>query len=152
MTTFEKAQSLMYELFAQDRQFALATVKDGIPSVRTIDTYYDDGCLYIVTHAAFRKSKEIADNPNVALCDGDFCTFQGRATNIGHPLDAGNAAIREKLMKAFEPWYFAHNDESDPGMCYLKVELSSGFFHADGIGYKVDFEKQSATTSPFHLD
>ena len=142
----------MCDLFAKDRQFALATVKDGIPSVRFIDTYYEDGCFYIVTHAASRKSKEISKNPNIALCNGELCSFQGRATNIGHPQDKENEAIREKLIQVFAPWYFAHNNEDDPGMCYLKVELQSGFFHADGIGYKVDFEKRTADASLFQFD
>lgn len=36
-------------------------------------------------------------------------------------------------------------------MCYVKVELSNGFFHKDGIGYKVDFTRKTAEEIPFEL-
>jgi general stress protein 26 len=152
MSIFEKALSVMDDLFGRDRQFSMATVKDGIPSVRFVDTYYEDGCMYIVTHAASRKVKDISHNPNVALCNSSLCRFRGLAVNIGHPLDSSNALVRQRLIEIFEPWYFAHNNEADPGMCYVKVELQSGFFHQDGIGYKIDFGKRTATASLFECD
>ena len=39
----EKAQELLKERFGHDTLIALATVTDGIPSVRTVNSYYEDG-------------------------------------------------------------------------------------------------------------
>lgn len=151
MTTYEEALIVLRQLFAKDCQFALATSEENIPSVRFTDTFYDDGAFYIVTYAKSRKVKEIEGNPRVELCD-KLHRFGGKAYNIGHPLSEYNLQIREKLIKAFEPWYFAHNNENDPNMCYVKIELSYGFFHKDGIGYRVDFINEKANKFPFTSD
>jgi len=58
METFEKSMKVMNELFARDYQFALATANNNIPSVRFVDTYYDNHCFYILTYAGSKKVKE----------------------------------------------------------------------------------------------
>lgn len=149
--SYKMAQVVMQELFAKDYQFALATSANNIPSVRFVDTFYDEGCFYIVTYGKSRKVSEIEGNPNVALTFMNY-SFSGIASNIGHPLDPKNLDIREKLIEAFEPWYFKHNNESDPNMCYVKVELDQGFFYKDGQGYKVDYVRKVAECFPFEFD
>lgn len=151
MTVFDKSMKVMSELFARDYQFALATTNDNVPSVRFIDTFYDNNCFYIVTYANSRKVKELEINKNVSLCNKLY-GFSGIAHNIGHPLKPENSEIREKLISAFEPWYFAHNNENDENMCYVKVELTHGFFYKDGTGYKVDFLAKEASEFPFEFD
>ncbi|MNC72966.1 hypothetical protein D3C75_1240940 [compost metagenome] len=71
---------------------------------------------------------------------------------MGHPLKPHNSEIREKLINAFEPWYFKHNNENDENMCFVKVELTHGFFYKEGMGYKVDFIAQEADEFPFEFD
>lgn len=151
MEVFEKSLEVMEDLFAKDYQFALATTNNNIPSVRFIDTFYEDGCFYIVTYALSNKVKELEINQDVALCRKLF-SFKGTAKNIGHPLKPENSAIREKLIHAFEPWYFAHNNENDENMCYVKVELSEGFFYKDGTGYKANFKEKTTEAFPFDFD
>ncbi len=151
MNVYEKAMGVMNELFAKDYTFALATVKDNIPSVRFVDTYFDTDSFYIVTYAKSQKVKELVENINVALCNNLY-RFDGLAYNVGHPLEPQNKEIRDKLIKVFEPWYFAHNNENDQDMCYVRVELKHGFFYKDGTGYKVDFVTKEAKESPFEFD
>ncbi|MBS4537291.1 pyridoxamine 5'-phosphate oxidase family protein [Clostridium sp. D2Q-11] len=151
MEVFEKSLKVMNQLFSKDYQFALATTNNNIPSVRFIDTYYDKGCFYIVTYANSKKVKELEINENVSLCNNLY-SFSGLAYNIGHPLKSQNSEIREKLIIAFEPWYFKHNNENDENMCYVKVELMQGFFYKDGTGYQVDFKAQKADEFPFEFD
>lgn len=151
MTTYEKSLIIMNELFSKDYQFALATASNNIPSVRVIDTYYENKAFYLVTYAKSQKAKEIEQNKNVSLCNHLY-RFQGVATIIGHPLDTQNLGIRETLTKEFEPWYFAHNNESDPYMCYIRIDLSNGFIFKDGTGYQIDFINNSANEFPFQSD
>lgn len=151
MNTYEKSLNVLKELFAKDYQFALATSSDNIPSVRFVDTFYDDGAFYIVTYAKSQKVQEIEKNSEVSMCNNLY-RFSGTAYNIGHPLCEKNHGIREELIKVFDPWYFAHNDENDENMCYIKIELKQGFFYKDGTGYKVDFTDKKAEEFPFVSD
>jgi general stress protein 26 len=151
MEAYEKSLNVLNELFARDYQFALATTNNNIPSVRFIDTYYDQCCFYIVTYAKSKKVIEMEINNNVSLCNKLY-SFNGVAINIGHPLIPQNSEIREKLIRVFEPWYFKHNNENDENMCYVKVELTDGFFYKDGKGFKVDFIAQEAKEFPFEFD
>ncbi len=151
MDVYEEGLVVLETLFARDYQFALATSNDNIPAVRFIDTFYDNGAFYIVTHGKSDKVKEIEHNPVVSLSK-DLYRFSGIARNIGHPLLKENLKIREKLIKVFEPWYFAHNNENDENMCYIRVDLKQGLFYKDGTGYKVNFENKTAEKFPFIFD
>ncbi len=151
MDDFEKSMHVLEELFAQDYQFAWATAENNIPSVRFVDTFFDAGSFYIVTYRGSQKVKEIETNEHVALCKNLY-RFKGVAHNIGHPLKPENLEIRKKLIKAFEPWYFKHNDENDENLCYVKVDLSSGFFYKDGTGYQADFLEKKVDVFPFKFD
>ncbi len=152
MTNFENAISVMKDLFGRDYQFALSTAKNDIPSSRFVDTYFDGESFYIVTYKLSQKVTEIISNPNISLCSRKMHTFSGQAYNIGHPLVAENAEIRKNLIKAFEPWYFKHNNEADENMCYIKINPTTGFFHKDGTGYKINFVDKTVSTFPFAFD
>ena len=145
---YERSLEVLNELFGRDYTFVLATVQENQPSQRVVDTYYCDQAFWIVTYALSNKVKELRNNPNVSLCNS-FQIFRGKAYYMGHPLQEENKEIREKLIQVFEPWYFAHNNEQDQNMCYVKIELEQGFFHKDGIGYKVNFIEKEAEEFPF---
>lgn len=151
MNNFEIAMDLMQELFSKDYQFAMATSENNIPSLRFIDTYFDGDSFYAVTYVNTNKIKEIAVNANVSLCSRKGYSFSGRAYNIGHPLAPENKEIRDKIIKAFDPWYFKHNNENDD-ICILKIVPESGFIHKDATGYKIDFINKSAEKFTFVFD
>ncbi|WP_238859477.1 pyridoxamine 5'-phosphate oxidase family protein [Clostridium sp. YIM B02569] len=151
ITSYENSLNILEVLFAKDYQFALATSNDNISSVRFVDTFYDNGAFYIVSYAKSQKVQEIEKNNKISMCNKLY-RFTGIAHNIGHPLLEKNYGIRAKLIKAFEPWYFKHNNENDENMCYVKIELKQGFFYKDGTGYKVDFENRQAEEFTFTFD
>jgi len=151
MDTYEKALQVMNELFAKDSQFAMATVNGNTPSVRFVDTFFENGSFYVVTYSKSQKVQELKDNSQVSLCNKLY-RFSGNANNIGHPLLLENRAIRENLIKVFEAWYFAHNNENDENMCYVKIEIKEGFFYKDGTGYKVNFQLKEVEQFPFDFD
>ncbi len=148
MTPYEESLEALEALFGKDVFFVLATAEEGRPSQRVVDAYYEDGVFWIVTYGKSVKVREIEQNPYVSLCNS-FHRFQGRAYRAGHPLRPENSEIRAKLIQVFAPWYFEHNNENDENMCYVKVEPDSGFFHKDGMGYKVDFAAKTAERVPF---
>lgn len=144
----KKYERILESLFAKDCQFALATSHNNIPSVRIVDLYYCDGAFYLVSYKNSQKLMEIEANKTVALCQ-DMVRFKGQAYNIGHPLDETNKEIRQELIKVFEKWYFAHNDQN---MCYVKIVLDEGFFYKDGMGYRMNFKEKSCKEFPFTFD
>ncbi len=150
MNAYDQSLQTLHDLFAKDCQFALATASGSVPSVRIVDTFYDDGAFYVVAHASTQKVREIAANEHVSLCHNLY-RFSGKAQNIGHPLQPQNSGIRAKLSKAFALWYFKHNNEQDEKMCYIRINLTSGFFYRDGKGYAVDFTQKSADIFPFEF-
>ncbi len=135
---FDTVHKKLIRQFGKDRNMALATSVDDIPTIRIVDTYYLKRSLYIVTHESSEKVKHIMNNTYVSLCTGSH-EFQGEAYNIGHPLKEENTEIREILTEAFSSWYFAHNDESDPKMCYMQVKLNTALTYFGKYGYHVDF-------------
>ena len=148
MSEYAQCVEILNELFRKDCLFSLATANDNIPSVRVVDTYYEYEAFWIVTYAQSKKVREIEHNPHAALCQ-NFYAFQGKACNVGHPLNERNADIREKLIAAFQPWYFAHNNEDDEQMCYVKFVPETGFFYQHGTGYTANFLKKTVETCPF---
>ena len=151
MDAYQHCLKAMEELFAKDCTFSLATARDNIPTVRVVDAFFDDGAFYVVTWNESGKAREIRENANVSLCSGLY-RFSGAAVNIGHPLRPENAAIRAKLIEAFTPWYFRHNDEGSEGMCYLKITPAQGFVYKDGTGWEVNFAARTAREFPFLSD
>jgi general stress protein 26 len=148
MEEYKKCLDVMSELFAKDFTFNLATAKENCPSVRVVDTFYDNEVFWIVTYAKSNKVKELEVNPNVALCNNLY-SFTGKAYNAGHPLDKANKEIRDKLIIVFKNWYFLHNNEDDKNMCYVKFVPESGFFYKDSTGFKVDFLNKEVEKFPF---
>lgn len=135
----DAARLVMDERFGCDRLIALATMSDGVPSVRTVNAYYEDGCFFIITHALSGKMRQIAENPSVAIC-GDWFTAHGTGENIGHVCAPENTEIAGKLRAVFAEWYGnGHVNESDKNTCILRIRLTDGVLFDHGTRYEIDF-------------
>ena len=53
----DTTRSLMDARFGHDNLIALATAEDGMPSVRTVNAYYENGAFYVITHAKSNKMR-----------------------------------------------------------------------------------------------
>ena len=98
-----EAEKIMIERFGKDTVIALATVKDDVPYVRSVNAYYENGAFYIITHALSNKMKQIKSNPTVAI-SGDWFTAHGKGINLGYFRKEENHVIAEKLKKVFAEW------------------------------------------------
>lgn len=45
-----EVEKIMIERFGKDTVIALATVEDGVPYVRSVNAYYENGAFYIITY------------------------------------------------------------------------------------------------------
>ncbi|RKJ44762.1 pyridoxamine 5'-phosphate oxidase family protein [bacterium 1XD8-76] len=131
-----EAEIIMIERFGKDTVIALATVEDGVPYVRSVNAYYENGVFYIITYALSNKMRQIKNNPIVAI-SGEWFTAHGEAINLGYFKREENRLIAEKLKNAFAEWIDnGHNDFDDENTIILCVKLTDGLLLSHGTGYK----------------
>lgn len=131
--------AIMNERFGKDCIIALATISDGLPCVRNVDGFYEEGAFYVITHALSGKMQQIRENPNVAIA-GEWFTGHGIGTNLGYFGKTENRDIAEKLKKAFAAWIDnGHNDFSDENTCILCIKLTEGVLYSHGTRHEIDF-------------
>jgi hypothetical protein len=134
-------EQILQERFGKDSLFSVATVENGLPFVRVVDGYYEDGYIYVLTYALSNKMRQIAKNPNVALA-GEWFTTSGKGVNLGWFKDSKNTRIAEKMRTVFASWIDnGHNDFDDVNTCILQVKLEKGIVFANGARYEFDIKK-----------
>lgn len=134
-----ESQKIMVERFGKDNIIGLATVENGIPYVRNVNAYYEDGVFYVITYGLSNKMKQISQNSNVAI-SGDWFTAHGKGVNLGYFGKPENKNIAEKLRKAFAEWIDnGHNNFEDENTCILSIQLTDGVLFSHGRKYNIDF-------------
>lgn len=132
-----EAEKILIDRFGKDTVIALATVKGGVPYVRKVNAYYENGTFYIITYALSNKMEQIKSNPAVAIA-GDWFTAQGKGINLGYFGKKDNRVIAERLKEVFAEWIDnGHNNFEDENTIILKVELTSGLLLSHGTRYEL---------------
>lgn len=133
----QEAEKIMIERFGKDTVIALATVENGIPYVRYVNAYYENGAFYIITYALSNKMKHIKNNSAVAIA-GEWFTAHGKGVNLGYFKKEENCAIAEKLKDVFAEWIDnGHMDFEDENTIILRVELTDGVLLSHGTRYEL---------------
>lgn len=134
-------EKILMERFGKDSLIALATVEDGIPNVRTVDSFYENGAFYILTYALSNKMKQIKNNSAVAI-SGECFTAHGIGRNLGWFCKKENEQIANKMKTLFSEWINnGHNNFQDENTCILRIELTDGVLFSEGNRYDIDFTK-----------
>ena len=55
----QETERIMTERFGKDTVIALATTENGIPHVRYVNAFYEDGAFYIITYALSGKMNQL---------------------------------------------------------------------------------------------
>ena len=132
----EEAKKTMKERFGKDAVMALATMENGMPSVRYVNAYYEDGAFYIITNARSGKMRQIKKEPRVALA-GEWFTAHGMGIDLGYFGKEENRGVAEKLKQVFSQWIDnGHNDLGDENTIILCVKLTDGILLSHGTRYK----------------
>lgn len=132
-------KQLMVERFGMDNVVALATMEDGVPHVRYVNAYYEDGAFYVITYALSNKMRQIEKNSGVAIA-GDWFTAHGKGVNLGWFGKSENSGIAGRLRKAFEAWIDnGHNNFEDENTCILCIRLTDGVLFHHGTRYDLVF-------------
>lgn len=135
----QETEAILIERFGGDSIIALATAVDNIPSVRSVDAFYENGAFYVLTHGLSNKMKQIAQNPTVAI-SGEWFTAQGNGINLGYFGNSENSHIANKMKQIFSAWIDnGHNNFDDINTCILRIELTDGVLFSNGTRYEIDF-------------
>lgn len=134
----QETKKLMDERFGHDCIIALATTDEGLPHVRNVDAYYEDGAFYVVTYALSNKMNHIAKNPTVAIA-GDWFTAHGTGNDLGFVGKTENQDIMAKLKEAFSSWINDHTNLEDKNTCLLRIQLTDGILFSHGTRFDIDF-------------
>ena len=139
MSVSQEVRELMTERFGHDSLIALATVEEGLPWVRTVNAYYEDGAFYVLVNSYTNKMRQIAKEPRVAVC-GDWFTGHGVAEDMGWMLEPDLQEIFGRVKTAFAGWYNnGHMDENDQASRLLRVRMTDGVLFSHGTRYEIDF-------------
>ena len=134
-----QAQEIMNDRFRKDSLIGLATMDGSRPTVRAVNSYYEDGSFYVITYALSGKMRQIESNPTVAIC-GDWFTGHGIGENLGWIREEKNTALAAKLRAAFAAWYNnGHNNEEDTNTVILRIRLTDGVLLHHGTRFDIDF-------------
>ncbi len=133
-----ETESILAERFGKDSVMALATLSDGLPSVRSVDAVYLGGAFYVVTDARSNKIREIGLCPSVALA-GDWFTCRGKGRSLGSFGSPENKELANALRSLLTWLDNGHSDLSDPDTVILKIEPSAGVLFSHGTRFDIDF-------------
>lgn len=135
-----EAEAAMKERFGHDSLLALATVENGLPWVRTVNAYYENGSFYIITHGLSNKMRQLRTDPHASMC-GDWFTCHGLAIDLGAYKETSNARMAEILRKVFASWIDnGHNNLEDEQCRILQIQLTDAVLFCHGTRYDLVYE------------
>lgn len=98
--TFEQAVKKMFEKLGDSKIMALASAVGTHVMVRNVSCLFYNNKIYFKTDKNFRKTQQLFENPNVALCWSGV-QVEGVAENKGLVVDEPG--------RTFETLYFSQN-------------------------------------------
>lgn len=97
--TFRQAEALMFEKLGDSKIMALASSVSDHVMVRNVSCLFYDGKVWFKTDKNFRKTRQLYENPRVALCWSGV-QIEGVAENRG--------LVVEEPGRRFEALYKKH--------------------------------------------
>lgn len=149
--TFDQAVEIMFEKLGNWKIMALASSVNDYVMVRNVSCLFYDQKVYFKTDKEFRKTKQLFENPQVALCWSGV-QIEGIAENKGLVVDEPDRRF-EKLYKKFL-WgsynKYSHEDTE------IIIEVTPKFVEIwdtseDNYAYQIfiDFAKKDVTVKQY---
>lgn len=109
---FEEAVHYMYKKLAPSKIMALASSVDDHVMVRNVSCLIYDEIIHFKTDKNFRKTKQLYDNPRVALCFNGI-QIEGIAHIRGRVIDEPSRQFEKLYQKYLWGSYNAYSHEDD---------------------------------------
>ena len=149
--TYEQAVSRMFEMLGNSQIMALASSKDDYVMVRNVSCLFYDEKIWFKTDKNFRKTKQLLENPNVALCWSGI-QVEGTAKNKGLVANEPGRVFAKGYKKYLWQSYnkYSHEDTE------ILIEVSPKYVEIwdtsdDGYAFQlfVDFEKKDVEVKQY---
>jgi general stress protein 26 len=150
---FEKAVEIMKEKMGAYKIMALASCVDNYPMVRNVSCLFYNDRIYSKTDRNFRKTKQLYENPNVALCFNGT-QVEGKAKILGLVTDEPGRVFEKKYKEYLWQSYnaYSHTDTE------ILVEITPEFVEIwdedeNRMAFQtfIDFKKEEAWIKPYDL-
>lgn len=149
--TFEQAKTLFFEQLGDWKIMALASSVNDYVMVRNVSCLFYNDKIYFKTDKNFRKTKQLYENPQVAMCYGGI-QVEGIAKNCGLVVDEPGRLFEEGYKKFLWGSYnkYSHEDTE------ILIEVSPKFVEVwdtseDNYAYQIfiDFDKEAVEVKPY---
>lgn len=142
--TFTKAVETMFEKLGNSKIMALATSKHDYVMVRNVSCVFYDQKIYFKTDRNFRKTKQMLENPQVAMC-WNGVQVEGIAVNKGLVVDEPERTFEQLYRKYLWGSYNAYSHIDTEILIEVTpkfVEIWDQDENEKGFQTFIDFEKQ----------
>lgn len=149
--TFEQAVELMFEKLGDWKIMALASSVNDYVMVRNVSCLFYDNKVYFKTDKNFRKTQQLYQNPEVALCWSGV-QIEGVAENKGLVVDEPDRRFETRYKKHLWGSYnkYSHEDTE------IIIEVSPKFVEIwdtseENYAFQIfiDFEKRSVEAKQY---
>ncbi len=142
---FEAAVQKMFEMLGNSKIMALATSKNDHVFVRNVSCVFYDNKIYFKTDKNFRKTKQLLENPQVAICWNGI-QVEGIAVNKGLVVEEEGRRFEQAYRKYLWGSYNAYSHEDSEILIEITpkfVEIWDQDSNKRGFQTFLDFDKQS---------
>ena len=149
--TYEQAIQIMFDKLGNSQIMALASSKNDYVMVRNVSCLFYDDKIYFKTDKNFRKTKQLFENPNVAMCWSGI-QVEGTAKDRGLVTEEPGHRFEEGYKKYLWESYnkYSHTDSE------ILIEVTPGYVEVwdtsdDGYAYQlfIDFNHRTVEVKPY---
>ncbi len=149
--TFEQAVEIMFDKLGDSKIMALASSVNDYVMVRNVSCLFYDNKIWFKTDKNFRKTQQLYQNPQVALCWSGI-QVEGVATNKGLVVDEPDRRFEKLYEKHLWGSYnkYSHEDTE------IIIEVAPKFVEVwdtceDNYAFQIfiDFDKQSVQVKQY---
>ena len=148
---FQTAVEHFYQKLGQKKIMALATSLNDHVMVRNVSVIIPEGKILFKTDKNFRKTKQLIENPRVAICYWGV-QIEGIAVNHGLVVDQPDHSFQELYQKYWEKSYNAYPHKDSEILIEIEpklVEIWDQDEEDKGFQLFIDFEQEKAETSTY---
>lgn len=149
--TFEEAKTIMNQKLGDYKIMALASCVDDYPMVRNVSCIFYNDKIYFKTDRNFRKTKQLFQNPRVAMCFNGV-QVEGIAENKGLVVEEEGRVFEKKYKEYLWQSYNAYSHEDSE----ILIEVTPKFVEIwdedearNAFQILIDFDTREVEVRPY---
>lgn len=149
--TFEEAKTIMDQKLGDYKIMALASCVDDYPMVRNVSCIFYNDKIYFKTDRNFRKTKQLFQNPRVAMCFNGV-QVEGIAENKGLVVEEEGRVFEKKYKEYLWQSYNAYSHEDSE----ILIEVTPKFVEIwdedearNAFQILIDFDTREEEVRPY---